>query len=79
MQLSLKVNGELVDAMTTTVHRGKALRIGKELAEKLRKILPRQQFQVRIDTLPFFNPTGEFGGGISVRISEFFVGIRGHS
>jgi len=51
VQLSIRVNGEMVDAMTNTVHRSKALRVGRSQLLKLKEILPRQQFQVALQAM----------------------------
>ncbi len=48
VKLDMMINGEPVDALSSIVHRDKALKYGRMLAERLRKILPRQLFDVRI-------------------------------
>jgi GTP-binding protein LepA len=47
-RLDILVNGEPVDALSVIVHRDKAYRWGKQIAEKLRQLIPRQLFQVVI-------------------------------
>ena len=42
------LNGEKVDALSAIVHRDKAYEWGKKLCEKLRKLLPRQMFDIAI-------------------------------
>ena len=42
------LNGEKVDALSAIVHRDKAYDWGKRLCEKLRKLLPRQMFEIAI-------------------------------
>jgi len=48
VKLDLMVAGAPVDALSTIVHRDFAHERGKGLAERLRKIIPRQQFEVAI-------------------------------
>jgi GTP-binding protein LepA len=42
------LNGDKVDALSAIVHRDKAHDWGKRLCEKLRELLPRQQFEIAI-------------------------------
>ena len=48
IKLDILINGEPVDALSTILHRNKSERIGRELASKLKKLIPRQMFQVAI-------------------------------
>lgn len=48
VKLDIMLNGENVDALSAIVHRKKAYEWGKRLCEKLRELLPRQQFEIAI-------------------------------
>jgi len=48
VKLDILVNGEPVDALSVITHKDKAHRWGKQIAEKLRTLIPRQLFQVAI-------------------------------
>ncbi|MER3522832.1 MAG: elongation factor 4 [Ignavibacteria bacterium] len=48
VKLDILLNGEPVDAFSTIVHREKAHEWGKKLCVKLRKLIPRQMFEVAI-------------------------------
>jgi GTP-binding protein LepA len=48
VKLDIMLNGEKVDALSAIVHRSKAYDWGKKLCEKLRELLPRQQFEIAI-------------------------------
>lgn len=48
VRVDILFNGEQVDAFSTIVHRDNAYDYGKRMAEKLREIIPRQQFEVPI-------------------------------
>lgn len=47
-KLDIKLNGEQVDALSALVHRSKAEQMGRRMCEKLKELLPRQQFQIAI-------------------------------
>jgi GTP-binding protein LepA len=48
IKLDLLVNGEPLDALSVIVHRDKAFTRGRDLAVKLKEIVPRQQYEVAI-------------------------------
>ncbi|RJR14612.1 MAG: elongation factor 4 [Nitrospiraceae bacterium] len=48
IKLDILLNGEPVDALSLIVHKDKAYYKGKQVAEKLREVIPRQQFEVII-------------------------------
>jgi GTP-binding protein LepA len=48
VKLTILVNGEIVDALSTIVHRSRAEYRGRELCNRLKDLIPRQLFQIAI-------------------------------
>lgn len=48
VKMDILLNGKAVDALALIVHTDKAYYIGRDLCEKLRKVIPRQLFEVAI-------------------------------
>jgi GTP-binding protein LepA len=48
VKLDIRLNGELVDALSVVIHREKAFQRGKDLARKLKSLIPRQMFEIAI-------------------------------
>jgi GTP-binding protein LepA len=48
VRLDFYVAGEIVSALSIMVHRSEAQRLGRETVEKLKEIIPRQNFQVSL-------------------------------
>ena len=48
VKLDFLLNGDMCDALSTIVHRDKAYGKGRAVAEKLKDVIPRQQFEIPI-------------------------------
>ncbi len=48
VKLDILLNGEQVDALSALIHRSKAHDFGRRICEKLKELIPKQQFQIAI-------------------------------
>jgi len=48
VRLDIRLNSEPVDALSSLIHRSNAYEFGKKICEKLKELLPRQQFEIAI-------------------------------
>lgn len=48
IKLDILINGDQVDALSALIHRSRAHEFGKKICEKLKELIPRQQFQIAI-------------------------------
>jgi GTP-binding protein LepA len=48
VKLDVRINGDVVDALSIIVHRDKAYERGRALCQKMRELIPRQMFEVAI-------------------------------
>jgi GTP-binding protein LepA len=48
VKMDILINGEPVDALSFIVHRDKAYRVGRNLVDKMKEVIPRQLFEVKI-------------------------------
>jgi GTP-binding protein LepA len=48
VKLDILINGEPVDALSSIIHREKAYFYGRDLAKRMREVIPRQLFEVAI-------------------------------
>ncbi|HYV94447.1 MAG TPA: translation elongation factor 4 [Chitinophagales bacterium] len=48
VKLDIKLNGENVDALSSLIHKDRAYDFGRKMCEKLKELLPRQQFVIAI-------------------------------
>ncbi len=48
VKLDIRLNGENVDALSSLVHRSKAQSFGRQICQKLKELIPRQQFVIAI-------------------------------
>ena len=48
VKLDILLNGEVVDALSALIHRANAYDFGRKICEKLKDLIPRQQFDIAI-------------------------------
>ncbi len=48
VKLDILINGDPIDALSLIVHEDKAVTIGRALTERMRKVIPRQQYEVAL-------------------------------
>ncbi len=48
VRLDIMLNGDVVDALSSLIHRDKAFNYGKAICNKLKELIPRQQYEVAI-------------------------------
>ncbi|XVJ65496.1 MAG: elongation factor 4 [Lacibacter sp.] len=48
VKMDILLNGDKVDALSALIHRSRAHDFGRKLCEKLKELVPRQQFQIAI-------------------------------
>jgi GTP-binding protein LepA len=48
VKMDILLNGKAVDALSSIVHEENSQRVGREIVERLRKVIPRQMYEVAI-------------------------------
>lgn len=48
VRVDFYVAGEMIDALSVMAHRSESMRLGREIVDKLKEVIPRQNFQVAL-------------------------------
>ncbi|MCC6691087.1 MAG: elongation factor 4 [Bacteroidia bacterium] len=48
VKMDILINGDPIDALSALIHRDRSFDFGKKICEKLKELIPRQQFQIAI-------------------------------
>jgi GTP-binding protein LepA len=48
VKMDILINGDPLDALSSLIHRDRAYDFGKKICEKLKELIPKQQFQIAI-------------------------------
>lgn len=48
VKMDILINGDPVDALSALIHRDRSYDFGKKICEKLKELIPKQQFQIAI-------------------------------
>lgn len=48
MKLDMLLNGDVCDALSIIVHKDKAYARGRQIAERLKEVIPRQMFEIPV-------------------------------
>lgn len=48
VKMDILINGDMVDALSSLIHDSNAYNIGKKMCEKLKELIPRQQFDIAV-------------------------------
>ena len=59
IRLDIRINGDDAPPLATIQHRDKAYDIGKSICNKLKELIPRQQFKIPIQACIGIKPVGE--------------------
>ncbi len=69
-RLDILVADEPVEALATIVYKDEAYRVARKVVEKLKNVLPRQMFEVKIQAVLGYQKTGKNRGGKIIAASR---------